>query len=124
MEKPDAASTQAAKAVALAVVVLAGHACPFLVVVVDLAGLAARRSSRAAAGCCGRPSRPSRRTSASSPAASSPTPSASARASPSSAPLLSLACTVMLAYGLSRPGVFGGKPVLLLVLFTSSSRPA
>lgn len=32
--------------------------------------------------------------------------------------LLSLACTVTLAYALSRPGVFGGKPVLLLVLFT------
>ena len=32
--------------------------------------------------------------------------------------LLSLVCTVTLAYALSRPGVFGGKPVLLLVLFT------
>ncbi|MCX4701827.1 extracellular solute-binding protein [Streptomyces sp. NBC_01373] len=32
--------------------------------------------------------------------------------------LLSLACTVTLAYALSRPGVFGGKPVLLLILFT------
>ncbi|GAA3836604.1 carbohydrate ABC transporter permease [Streptomyces phyllanthi] len=32
--------------------------------------------------------------------------------------LLSLACTVTLAYALSRPGVFGGRPVLLLVLFT------
>lgn len=32
--------------------------------------------------------------------------------------LLSLACTVTLAYALSRPGVFGGKPALLLVLFT------
>jgi ABC-type glycerol-3-phosphate transport system permease component len=32
--------------------------------------------------------------------------------------LLSLACTVTLAYALSRPGVFGAKPVLLLVLFT------
>ncbi|MER5950680.1 carbohydrate ABC transporter permease [Streptomyces sp. NPDC001904] len=31
---------------------------------------------------------------------------------------LSLACTACLAYALSRPGVFGGKPVLLLVLFT------
>ncbi|MYW64613.1 ABC transporter permease subunit [Streptomyces sp. SID8379] len=31
---------------------------------------------------------------------------------------LSLACTAFLAYALSRPGVFGGKPVLLLVLFT------
>ncbi|MDX3381843.1 carbohydrate ABC transporter permease [Streptomyces niveiscabiei] len=32
--------------------------------------------------------------------------------------LLSLACTVTLAYALSRPGVFGGRPVLLLILFT------
>ncbi|MFD8382984.1 carbohydrate ABC transporter permease [Streptomyces sp. NPDC059679] len=32
--------------------------------------------------------------------------------------LLSLVCTVTLAYALSRPGVFGGRPVLLLVLFT------
>ncbi|MDX3233862.1 carbohydrate ABC transporter permease [Streptomyces sp. ME19-01-6] len=32
--------------------------------------------------------------------------------------LLSLICTVTLAYALSRPGVFGGRPVLLLVLFT------
>ncbi|QQM39155.1 carbohydrate ABC transporter permease [Streptomyces liliifuscus] len=32
--------------------------------------------------------------------------------------LLSLFCTVTLAYALSRPGVFGGRPVLLLVLFT------
>jgi putative aldouronate transport system permease protein len=31
---------------------------------------------------------------------------------------LSLAGTIALAYALSRPGVFGGKPVLLLVLFT------
>ncbi|WP_327397799.1 carbohydrate ABC transporter permease [Streptomyces phaeochromogenes] len=32
--------------------------------------------------------------------------------------LCSLFCTVTLAYALSRPGVFGGRPVLLLVLFT------
>ncbi|WP_328535764.1 carbohydrate ABC transporter permease [Streptomyces sp. NBC_00344] len=32
--------------------------------------------------------------------------------------LFSLACTTFLAYALSRPGVFGAKPVLLLVLFT------
>lgn len=32
--------------------------------------------------------------------------------------LLSLLCTVTLAYALARPGVFGGRPVLLLVLFT------
>ena len=32
--------------------------------------------------------------------------------------LLSLACTITLAYALSRPGVLGGRPVLLLVLFT------
>ncbi|WP_327312199.1 carbohydrate ABC transporter permease [Streptomyces sp. NBC_01235] len=31
---------------------------------------------------------------------------------------LSLVCTVTLAYALSRPGVFGGRPVLLLILFT------
>lgn len=30
----------------------------------------------------------------------------------------SVACTVMLAYALARPKVFGGRPVLLLVLFT------
>ncbi|MEU0205333.1 carbohydrate ABC transporter permease [Streptomyces canus] len=34
------------------------------------------------------------------------------------ATLLSLLCTVTLAYALARPGVFGGRPVLLLVLFT------
>ncbi|MFF3706137.1 carbohydrate ABC transporter permease [Streptomyces phaeochromogenes] len=32
--------------------------------------------------------------------------------------LFSLFCTVTLAYALSRPGVFGGRPVLILVLFT------
>ncbi|MEU9652083.1 carbohydrate ABC transporter permease [Streptomyces sp. NPDC048110] len=32
--------------------------------------------------------------------------------------LLSLACTVFLAYALSRPNVYGRKPILLLVLFT------
>ncbi|MFD9862371.1 carbohydrate ABC transporter permease [Streptomyces alboflavus] len=32
--------------------------------------------------------------------------------------LFSLACTTFLAYALARPGVFGGKPVLLLILFT------
>ncbi|NUR70373.1 MAG: carbohydrate ABC transporter permease [Hamadaea sp.] len=31
---------------------------------------------------------------------------------------LSLTCTVLLAYALSRPGVYGGKPLMLLVLFT------
>lgn len=31
---------------------------------------------------------------------------------------VSLACTIGLAYALSRPGVFGGRPVLLLILFT------
>ncbi|MFE2638271.1 carbohydrate ABC transporter permease [Streptomyces scopuliridis] len=30
----------------------------------------------------------------------------------------SMACTIMLAYALARPKVFGGKPVLLLILFT------
>jgi putative aldouronate transport system permease protein len=32
--------------------------------------------------------------------------------------LLSLACTVSLAYALARPRVVGGRPVLLLILFT------
>ncbi|TDD69931.1 carbohydrate ABC transporter permease [Jiangella aurantiaca] len=31
---------------------------------------------------------------------------------------LSLVCTTLLAYALARPGVFGGRPVLLMVLFT------
>lgn len=31
---------------------------------------------------------------------------------------LSLVCTIGLAYALSRPRVYGGKPVLLLILFT------
>lgn len=31
---------------------------------------------------------------------------------------LSLACTVCLAYALSRPHVYGGRPMLLLILFT------
>lgn len=31
---------------------------------------------------------------------------------------LSLVCTIGLAYALSRPGLLGGRPVLLLVLFT------
>ncbi|MFB7997860.1 carbohydrate ABC transporter permease [Streptomyces sp. NPDC056002] len=32
--------------------------------------------------------------------------------------LASLACTSFLAYALSRPGVLGGKPILLIILFT------
>ncbi|MEU2433864.1 carbohydrate ABC transporter permease [Streptomyces sp. NPDC007861] len=32
--------------------------------------------------------------------------------------LASLVCTVFLAYALARPGVVGGKPVMLMVLFT------
>lgn len=32
--------------------------------------------------------------------------------------LLSLACTTLLAYALSRPGSFGSKPLLMMVLFT------
>ncbi len=32
--------------------------------------------------------------------------------------LLSLACTTFLAYALARPGVYGARPVLLLILFT------
>ncbi|HEX6683171.1 MAG TPA: carbohydrate ABC transporter permease [Candidatus Limnocylindrales bacterium] len=31
---------------------------------------------------------------------------------------LSLACTIFLAYALSRPQIIGGRPILLLVLFT------
>ncbi|MCG5217043.1 carbohydrate ABC transporter permease [Streptosporangium sp. KLBMP 9127] len=31
---------------------------------------------------------------------------------------LSLGCTTLLAYGLSRPGSFAGKPILMLVLFS------
>ncbi|SFF92782.1 carbohydrate ABC transporter membrane protein 2, CUT1 family [Actinacidiphila alni] len=31
---------------------------------------------------------------------------------------VSLACTIGLAYALSRPQVFGGKPILLMILFT------
>ncbi|WP_299537134.1 carbohydrate ABC transporter permease [uncultured Streptomyces sp.] len=30
----------------------------------------------------------------------------------------SLACTILLAYALARPGVTGGKPIMLLILFT------
>ncbi|MFJ6632140.1 carbohydrate ABC transporter permease [Streptomyces sp. NPDC091376] len=30
----------------------------------------------------------------------------------------SLACTVFLAYALSRPGIVGGKPIMLIILFT------
>lgn len=32
--------------------------------------------------------------------------------------LASLVATVLLAYALARPGVFGGKPIMLLILFT------
>lgn len=32
--------------------------------------------------------------------------------------LASLVCTVLLAYALARPGVVGGKPVMLMILFT------
>jgi putative aldouronate transport system permease protein len=32
--------------------------------------------------------------------------------------LLSLACTTLLAYGLSRPGSLGSKPILMMVLFS------
>jgi putative aldouronate transport system permease protein len=38
--------------------------------------------------------------------------------------LFSLVATIFLAYALSRPGVIGGKPVLLLVLFTFLFPPA
>ncbi|ADD45384.1 carbohydrate ABC transporter permease [Stackebrandtia nassauensis] len=38
--------------------------------------------------------------------------------------LLSLVATVFLAYALSRPGVVGGKPILLLILFTFLFPPA
>ena len=31
---------------------------------------------------------------------------------------LSLTCTILLAYALARPSVFGGRPVLLMILFT------
>ncbi|GAB3450495.1 carbohydrate ABC transporter permease [Actinophytocola sediminis] len=31
---------------------------------------------------------------------------------------LSLACTVLLAYGLSRPGSYGSRPILMVVLFS------
>lgn len=37
---------------------------------------------------------------------------------------LSLVCTIFLAYALSRPGVVGGKPLLLLILFTFLFPPA
>ncbi|MEC3992601.1 carbohydrate ABC transporter permease [Actinacidiphila sp. DG2A-62] len=37
--------------------------------------------------------------------------------------LLALACTTMLAYALSRPGTFAGKPILLTVLFTLMFSP-
>ena len=36
----------------------------------------------------------------------------------------SLVCTIALAYALSRPDVYGGKPMLLLVLFTFLFPPA
>ncbi|MGS2617769.1 carbohydrate ABC transporter permease [Micromonospora sp. LZ34] len=32
--------------------------------------------------------------------------------------LASLVATILLAYALARPGVFGGKPIMLLILFT------
>lgn len=38
--------------------------------------------------------------------------------------MLSLVCTIFLAYALSRPGIVGGKPLLLLILFTFLFPPA
>ncbi len=115
MEKPKPV-TQAAKAVALAVVVLL-VCVPFLVIVST--SLASTDEVVAGGGWVLWPTEPSLDAYRDILDGGIVTHALAVSAGVTLAgTLLSLACTVTLAYALSRPGVLGGRPVLLLILFT------
>ncbi|MFH0173512.1 carbohydrate ABC transporter permease [Streptomyces cacaoi] len=115
MEKPRPA-TQAAKAVALAAVVLL-VCVPFLVIVST--SLAAPREVVANGGWVLWPEHPTLEAYRDILDGGIVTHALAVSAGVTLVgTALSLFCTVTLAYALSRPGVFGGRPVLLLILFT------
>ncbi|QJS99466.1 carbohydrate ABC transporter permease [Streptomyces asoensis] len=115
MEKPRLA-TQAAKAVALAAVVLL-VCVPFLVIVST--SLAAPREVVANGGWVLWPEHPTLEAYRDILDGGIVTHALAVSAGVTLVgTALSLFCTVTLAYALSRPGVFGGRPVLLLILFT------
>ncbi|MFE7931717.1 carbohydrate ABC transporter permease [Streptomyces sp. NPDC057456] len=115
MEKPRPA-TQAAKAVALAAVVLL-VCVPFLVIVST--SLAAPREVVANGGWVLWPEHPTLEAYRDILDGGIVTHALAVSAGVTLVgTALSLVCTVTLAYALSRPGVFGGRPVLLLILFT------
>ncbi|KPI22459.1 carbohydrate ABC transporter permease [Streptomyces sp. NPDC048253] len=115
MEKPRPA-TQAAKAVALAAVVLL-VCVPFLVIVST--SLAAPREVVANGGWVLWPEHPTLEAYRDILDGGIVTHALAVSAGVTLVgTALSLLCTVALAYALSRPGVFGGRPVLLLILFT------
>ncbi|MGW6927647.1 carbohydrate ABC transporter permease [Streptomyces sp. NPDC054950] len=115
MEKPRPA-TQAAKAVALAAVVLL-VCVPFLVIVST--SLAAPREVVANGGWVLWPEHPTLEAYRVILDGGIVTHALAVSAGVTLVgTALSLLCTVTLAYALSRPGVFGGRPVLLLILFT------
>ncbi|MEU9272586.1 carbohydrate ABC transporter permease [Streptomyces sp. NPDC048251] len=115
MEKPRPA-TQAAKAVALAAVVLL-VCVPFLVIVST--SLAAPREVVANGGWVLWPEHPTLEAYRDILDGGIVTHALAVSAGVTLVgTALSLLCTVTLAYALSRPGVFGGRPVLLLILFT------
>ncbi|MEU1189153.1 carbohydrate ABC transporter permease [Streptomyces sp. NPDC005859] len=115
MEKPRPA-TQAAKAVALTVVVLL-VCVPFLVIVST--SLAAPREVVANGGWVLWPEHPTLEAYRDILDGGIVTHALAVSAGVTLAgTALSLACTVTLAYALSRPDVFGARPVLLLILFT------
>ncbi|MEV6512350.1 carbohydrate ABC transporter permease [Streptomyces sp. NPDC051642] len=115
MEKPKPV-TQAAKAVALLTVVLL-VCVPFLVIVST--SLASQREVVANGGWVLWPSHPTIKAYRDILDGGIVTQALGVSAGVTVVgTLLSLACTVTLAYALSRPGVPGGRPVLLLILFT------
>ncbi|MET8170206.1 carbohydrate ABC transporter permease [Streptomyces sp. NPDC005329] len=115
MEKPRPA-TQAAKALALAAVVLL-VCVPFLVIVST--SLAAPREVVANGGWVLWPEHPTLKAYRDILDGGIVTHALAVSAGVTLVgTALSLVCTVTLAYALSRPGVFGGRPVLLLILFT------
>ncbi|WP_406010828.1 carbohydrate ABC transporter permease [Streptomyces sp. NBC_00637] len=115
MEKPRPA-TQAAKAVALAAVVLL-VCVPFLVIVST--SLAAPREVVANGGWVLWPEHPTLEAYRDILDGGIVTHALAVSAGVTLVgTALSLVCTVTLAYALSRPHVFGGRPVLLLILFT------
>ncbi|MFD9886864.1 carbohydrate ABC transporter permease [Streptomyces alboflavus] len=115
MERPRPL-TKAAKGVAVAVV-LALVLIPFLVIVST--SLASNREVVANGGWVLWPSEPTLRAYRTVLSGGIVTEALGVSVALTAAgTLFSLACTTFLAYALARPGVFGGKPVLLLILFT------